>query len=61
MRPITMVCVFVLGPILALVAAVLGVQLIEETFLGALLFLAGVSYPLGAVIYYQRRLKGARQ
>jgi hypothetical protein len=61
MRPITTVCLFVVGPILALVAGVLGVELIEETFLGALLFLAGISYPVGAVIYYQHHLKGTRQ
>ena len=61
MNTIAKVFLLVVGSILALVAAVLGVELIEETFLGALLFLAGVGYPLGAVIYYQRRLKGARQ
>jgi hypothetical protein len=61
MNPLAKVCLFVLGPILALIVGVLGVELIEETFFGWLLFLAGASYPLGAVIYYQRYLKLSRR
>jgi len=61
MNTIAKVFLLVVGPILALSAGALGVQLIEETFLGALLLLLGVSYPLGAVIYYQHRLNRPQQ
>ncbi len=52
-----MIFLFVVGPILALAVGSLGVLLIEETILGMLFLLAGVSYPLGAILYYQHRLK----
>jgi hypothetical protein len=57
MNPIEKLFLFVLGPILALLFGSLGVELIEETFFGWLLFCAGTIYPLAAVIYYQRYRK----
>jgi len=57
MNPIAKLFLFVLGPVLALVAGSLGIELIEETFFGWLLFCAGASYPFTAVIYYQRYRK----
>jgi hypothetical protein len=57
MKMITKLILFVLGPALALVAGSLGVELIEETFCGWLLFAAGAGYPLAAVIYYQHYMK----
>ncbi len=60
MKPLAKLCLFVIGPALALTAGTLGVELIEETFFGWLLFLAGASYPPGAVIYYQRRTNRQR-
>jgi hypothetical protein len=53
MTPITTLLLLVIGPVLALVVGSLGVALIEETVVGWLMLLAGVSYPPGAVIYYQ--------
>jgi hypothetical protein len=61
MKLITRLFLFVFGPDLALFAGTLGVELIEETFFGWLLFLAGVSYLPGAVIFYQYYLKHSRQ
>ena len=61
MNPIARLFLFVVGPFLALVFGSLGVELIEETFFGWLLFCAGASYPPAAVIYYQRYLKHLRQ
>ena len=57
MNPIKKLFLFVVGPAVALVAGSLGVELIDETFFGWLLFAAGVSYPPAAVIYYQRYRK----
>jgi hypothetical protein len=57
MSPIAQLFLFVFGPTLALVVGSLGVALIEETFFGWLLFLAGASYPPGVIIYYQRYRK----
>lgn len=61
MNTIAMALLFGVGPLLALVVGALGVELMEETFFGWLLFLAGASYPPGAVIYYQRYLKASRK
>jgi hypothetical protein len=61
MNPIAKLCLFVFGPILALVVGTLGVELIEETFFGWLLFLVGASYPPGAVIFYQHYRNRFRQ
>ncbi len=60
MTTTAMAFLFVIGPLLALVVGALGVELMEETFFGWLLFLAGASYPPGAVIYYQRFIKQNR-
>jgi hypothetical protein len=57
MNPIAKLFLLVVGPALALVFGSLGVELIEETFFGWLLFLAGASYLPGAVIYYQHYMK----
>jgi hypothetical protein len=57
MNPIAKLFLFVVGPALALVAGCLGIELIEETFFGWLLFCAGAGYPPGAVIYYQHYKK----
>jgi hypothetical protein len=57
MNLLVKLCLFVLGPTLALVFGSLGVELIEETFFGWLLFLVGASYPPGAIIFYHRYLK----
>ena len=57
MNPLKKLFLFVVGPALALVVGSLGVELIEETFFGWLLFAAGASYPPAAVIYYQRYRK----
>jgi hypothetical protein len=56
MNPIAKLILLVVGPALALVVGSLGVELIEETFWGWLLFVAGASYPPGAVLYYRRSL-----
>lgn len=61
MNAITMALLFGIGPLLALVIGALGVELMEETFFGWLLFLTGASYPPGVVIYYQRHLKASRK
>jgi hypothetical protein len=61
MKPIAMLFLFGFGPTLALVVGSLGVELIEETFFGWLLFLVGASYPPGAVIYYQRHKNRSHQ
>ena len=57
MNPIAKLSLFVLGPALALVIGSLGVELIEETFFGWLLFCAGASYLPGVVIFYQHHKK----
>lgn len=48
---------------LALLFGCLGAHLIEETILGWPLFLAGASFPPGAVLYYRRiqsRIRGKK-
>ncbi len=65
MRKLSLVLFYGIGPLLALVLGSLGVELAltEDSpganFTGWLLLLAGVSYPVGAVIYYQRRARPA--
>jgi hypothetical protein len=57
MTVLTKLLLLGIGPALALAVGSLGVELIEETVWGWLLFIAGASYPPGAVIYYRRRSK----